>query len=66
MLKSVVVFVAEIRGCVCGFFFFNFFKLKRKKSLCNNVRASRVEKQQERKTDTIPLLVEQVRLLFEL
>lgn len=56
---------AEICGCVLFFFLLLFFN-KKKKSLCNNLRTSGVEKQQERKTDTIPLLVEQVRLLFEL
>lgn len=33
-------------------------KQPKKTSLCNNIRTTRVEKQQEEKTDTIPLLLE--------
>jgi len=41
-------------------------KNTRKTSLCNNIRTIKVEKQQEEKIDTIPLLLQQVRLLLEL
>lgn len=41
-------------------------KQPNKTSLCNNIRTTKVEKQQEEKTDTVPLLLEQISCLLKI